>query len=149
MAHPWKRQAAPLTSRRNPTPGSEAICSPAIYPPGEAQHLLIKNISIMVNDLIFFPLIRYDDRCKGKMRLRCFCNMLPALRCLEHPAFLHGAGMGGTSHPASLPPPPIYTDYTLVLDGKSYHLQFQIKACSSAHGKYHQEQLRVPSKMGH
>jgi hypothetical protein len=34
-------------------PGSEAILSPAIYLPGEAQHLLIKNISIMVNDLIF------------------------------------------------------------------------------------------------
>ena len=79
-----KLQAVPLTSRCNPTPGSEALLSPAIYPPGEAQHLLIKNISIMVNDLMFFPLIQYNDRCKGKMRVRCFCNMLPALGCLEH-----------------------------------------------------------------
>ena len=53
MTHPRETQAEPATPHRNPTPGSEAICSPAIYPPGEAQHLLIKNISIMVNDLIF------------------------------------------------------------------------------------------------
>ena len=52
-AHPRETQAGPATPCRNPTPGSEAICSPAIYLPGEAQHLLIKNISIMVNDLIF------------------------------------------------------------------------------------------------
>ena len=52
-AHPRETQAGPATPCRNPTPGSEAIYSPAIYLPGEAQHLLIKNISIMVNDLIF------------------------------------------------------------------------------------------------
>lgn len=96
MAHPRETQAGPAPPRRNPTPGSEALCSPTIYPPGEAQHLLIKNISIMVNDLVS-PLIQYDDRCKGKMGVRCCCSMLPAPRCLSASALLHGA--------SSLPPP--------------------------------------------
>ena len=51
-----------------------------------------------------------------------------------------GRGWRGAAHPPRSPQPtvpPTYTDYTLVLDGKSYHLQFQIKACSSAYGKYH------------
>ena len=90
MAHPRETQAGPAPPRRNPTPGSEALCSPTIYPPGEAQHLLIKNISIMVNDLVS-PLIQYDDRCKGKMGVRCCCSMLPAPRCLSASALLHGA----------------------------------------------------------
>lgn len=39
--------------------------------------------------------------------------------------------------------------YTLVLNGKSCHLQFQIKACLSAYGRHHQQQLGVLSKTGH
>lgn len=108
---------------------------------------------------------------------RRFHKTLPAQRCLSHQlcSMVPGQGWGHTAHLFSpnthvqmyLPSQPYAHKhacthaltharartqrnyYTLVLNGKSCHLQFQIKACLSAYGRHHQQQLGVPSKTGH